>query len=73
VVASSTSNAENTRPQPAATATVTATDVLAGDGIHSAFNPDRELARIWQKAEIMSSENFDENFQFTNPSGWNMV
>jgi len=38
-----------------------AADVFAGDGIHSAFNPDTELARIWQKAEIMSSENFAEN------------
>jgi hypothetical protein len=46
VVASRISNAENTRPQPAATATVAAVDVFAGDGIHSAFNPGKEFARI---------------------------
>jgi len=46
MVVSRISNAENTRPQPAATAAVTAADVFAGDGIHSAFNPDIELARI---------------------------
>jgi hypothetical protein len=46
LVASLISSAENTRPQPAATAAVAAADVFAGDGVHSLSYPDAESARI---------------------------